>query len=348
MQPDWRAFLESRSATIGDDGAARFVETPAAGNEPSCAVVDLSHLGLIAVGGPDAEHFLQGQVSNDVRELSDTHTQLSSHCSPKGRMIANFRVLRIEQSLFLVLPRAQMGPILKRLRMFLLRADARIDDASDALVCFGIVGDCADAALGELFGPLPQHDNGMSRAGDAALIRIPGTVQRFLFIGPAPQARALWQLAVSEGGATQADPDLWALHDIRAGLPTVLPETREAFVPQMANMQLIDGVSFTKGCYTGQEVVARMQYLGRLKRRMYVAEVETDDAPRPGDVLSAPGSSSEQAPGRVVDARAMGPGRYQLLVIAEISAAEGDGLHLGDDGPRLTLQPPPYGFPAET
>jgi hypothetical protein len=347
MQPDWRAFLESRSAAIGDDGAARFGSSPAAGSEPPCAVIDLSHLGLIAVGGPEAAQFLQGQLSNDVRELSDNHTQLSSHCSPKGRMIANFRVLRIEESLFLVLPRAQMEPILKRLRMFLLRAKVQIDDVSDALVCFGIAGDCADPALGELFGPLPQQDNAMSRTGAAALIRIPGAAQRFLFIGPAKQAQALWQMAVDEGGAVEVDPDLWALHDIRAGLPTVLPETREAFVPQMANMQLLDGVSFTKGCYTGQEVVARMQYLGKLKRRMYVAEVEADQAPRPGDVLSAPGSSSEQAPGRVVDARASGPNRYELLVVAEIAAAEGDGLRLGDDGPRLTLQPPPYGFPAE-
>jgi hypothetical protein len=347
MHPDWRAFLESRSATIGDDGAARVGASPAAGSEPACAVVDLSHLGLIAVGGPEAADFLQGQLSNDVRELSDTHTQLSSHCSPKGRMIASFRVLRIEESIFLVLPRAQMEPVLKRLRMFLLRAKATIDDASDALVCVGIIGSCADAALGELFGPLPQLDNGMTRAGAATLIRIPGAVQRFLYIGPAEQARALWQLAVADGGAAEADPDLWALHDIRAGLPTVLPETREAFVPQMANMQLLDGVSFTKGCYTGQEVVARMQYLGKLKRRMYLAEVETDQSPKPGDVLSAPGSSSEQAPGRVVDARAAGPGRWELLVVAEISAAEGDGLHLGDGGPRLRLQPPPYGFPAE-
>jgi folate-binding protein YgfZ len=347
MHPDWRAFLESRSAAVGDDGAARFAGAAAPGSEPDCAVVDLSHLGLIAVGGPEAESFLQGQVSNDVRELSDAHTQLSSHCSPKGRMLANFRVLRIEESIFLVLPRSQMAPLLKRLRMFLLRAKAQIDDASDALVCFGLIGGCADAALGELFGALPQHDNAMSRAGDAALIRIPGVIQRFLFISPAEQAKALWQLAVTEAGAAEANPDLWALHDIRAGLPTVLPETSDAFVPQMTNMQLIDGVSFHKGCYTGQEVVARMQYLGKLKRRMYIAEVQTDQAPQPGDLLSAPGSTSEQAPGRVVDARPAGPDTWQMLVVAEISAAEANDLHLGDDGPRLRLQPPPYGFPAE-
>jgi folate-binding protein YgfZ len=264
-------------------------------------------------------------------------------------MLANFRVLRIEESLFLVLPRSQKQTLLKRLRMFLLRAKATIDDASDALVCFGIVGNCADDALGELFGALPSGDNDITSAGAATLIRVPGPVPRYLFIGPAEQAQALWQSAAEQ--AVEANADLWALHDIRAGIPTVLPETSEAFVPQMVNMQLIDGVSFTKGCYTGQEVVARMQYLGKLKRRMYTAEVETDIPPRPGDVLSVPGSKSEQAPGRVVDARAIAPGRYALLVVVEISAAEGGEVRLasdgGADGPLLQLQAPPYGFPAE-
>jgi hypothetical protein len=349
MNPDWRAFLESRAATVTETGAL-FDAAPV---EPDCALVDLSHLGLIAVGGPEAQAFLQGQLSNDLRELSDGHSQLSSHCSAKGRMLASFRVLRIEQSIFLVLPRIQLGPLLKRLRMFLLRAKATIDDASDALVCFGIIGTCADQALGALFGALPPGDNDLVTAGDAHLIRVPGAVPRFLFIGPAAQAQTLWQQAADqgEGQVVEANADAWALQDIRAGIPTVYPETSEQFVPQMTNLQLIDGVSFTKGCYTGQEVVARMQYLGKLKRRMYVAETETDRAPCPGDLLWVPDSRSEQAPGRVVDACALAPGRYALLVVVEIAAAEGGEVRLatadGQPGPVLALSAPPYGFPAE-
>ena len=153
MNTDWRAFLESRSATVEETGelagSARFAGTP---TDADYALMDLSHLGLIAVGGPEAADFLQGQVSNDVRELSDSHSHLSSHCSAKGRMLANFRALRVEDSIFLVLPRSQMGALLKRLRMFMLRARVSIDDASDALVCFGMVGQCADPALGAMFG----------------------------------------------------------------------------------------------------------------------------------------------------------------------------------------------------
>ncbi len=345
MNPDWLTFLSARGAIpISDgganDGAAAFasvaVDTP-------CALTDLSHLGLIAVTGADAVDFLQGQVSNDVRELSATHTQFSSHCSPKGRMLANFRLLRSGESLVLVLPRRQVDALRKRLGLFVLRAKVGIDDLSDALVCFGIIGHCADEVLAGRFGALPHGDNDMARAGDAALIRVAGDLPRYLYVGPAAEAQALWQ-AATEQGAVEAHPDLWALHDIRAGIPTVLPETADAFVPQMANMHLIDGVSFHKGCYAGQEVVARMQYLGKLKRRMYIAEADTDTPPKPGDALSAAGSSSEQGPGRVVDARTSAPGHWELLVVAEIAAAEAGGLRLGDDGPELTLRAPAYGF----
>ena len=342
MNSDWRAFLETRSAAIDSVGHARFDSAP---KEPDCAIIDLSQLGVIAVDGPDAGQFLQGQLSNDIRELTDTHSQLSSHCSPKGRMLANFRIVRTADRFLLVLPRTQVEPLLKRLRMFVLRAKVSIDDVSDLNVCCGIIGHCADAALGATFGALPAADNDMVQADDALLIRVAGDVPRFLWIGPAAQATALWQALVSEAGAVEADAHLWSLHDIRAGIPTVMPETTDAFVPQMTNMQLIDGVSFTKGCYTGQEVVARMQYLGKLKRRMYVAEVETDTAPRPGDVLSVRGSTSEQVPGRVVDAQAIAPGRYALLVVVEISAAEGGEVRLRDGGPVLSLRALPYDLP---
>lgn len=141
--------------------------------------------------------------------------------------------------------------------------------------------------------------------------------------------------------------DYWALLDIRAGIPTVYPQTRDTFVPQMVNLHLLDGVSFKKGCYTGQEVVARMQYLGKLKRRMYQARVEAaEKPPAPGDKLYSASSHSEQATGWVVDARGNGDGDYELLVVVEIEAREHGEVQLaGPDGPSLVLSDPPYGFP---
>lgn len=344
MNPQWQAFLAEQGAEVAANGSLRFpnaTEVPL--DEPTeCTLFDLSHLGLIAVEGEDAEPFLQGQLTNDIRELSPTHTQLSSHCSPKGRILASFRVLRMGDTIYLQLPRDRLPEALKRLRLYVLRAKVTLDDASDGLVRMGIAGGCATDRLSAQGLAVPEGGEDMVMTGGVGMLRMPSPSPRFELVGPADTLVALWK-ALAPGAALGA-ADLWALHDIRGGIPTVYQETVDAFVPQMVNLQLIDGVSFTKGCYTGQEVVARMQYLGKLKRRMYWADVETDTPPRPGDELHAPTSTSEQASGRVVDARPTGAGRYELLVVVEIGAAEGGEVRLGEHGPVLRLRPPPYGF----
>jgi folate-binding protein YgfZ len=146
--------------------------------------------------------------------------------------------------------------------------------------------------------------------------------------------------------ATRMGSNFWALQEIRAGIATVFPATVEAFIPQMVNMQLVDGVSFTKGCYTGQEVVARMQYLGKLKRRMYLTHVDAETAPLPGDELFAADSKSGQGTGKVVDAQATGDG-YDMLAVIEIESAEKQTVHLGADGPLVEIKKLPYEFASE-
>lgn len=345
MNPQWQDFLVARGARMAEDGALR----PPATSESltlgagACALFDLSHLGLIAVRGEDAESFLQGQLTNDIREVTANHTQLSSHLSPKGRMLACFRVLRLGASIHLQLPRERLPDAVKRLRLYVLRAKVELADVSDELIRVGITGECAIQALQRQGLALPQRDEDLLTTGPVSVLRLPSPSPRFELIGPIEAMGGLWD-ALSQI-ATPGSPDLWALHDIRAGIPNVYGETVEAFVPQMVNLQLIDGVSFNKGCYTGQEVVARMQYLGKLKRRMYWGEIETDAPPRPGDALHAPNSTSEQASGRIVDARPSGRGRYELLAVVEIEAAEGGEVRLGEQGPLLRLSPPPYGFP---
>jgi folate-binding protein YgfZ len=341
MNSQWKAHLLSRAAEIDAAGNIRF---PAAPSTADCAMADLSTLGLIAVSGADATQFLQGQLTNDLRTLTPTRTQLSAHCSPKGRMLASFRVLRLADLIYLRLPRSTAGALVKRLSMFVLRAKITVEDASDRLVGVGIAGPCAPDILAPQLPDLPEDANAIAHHGELAVIRIPGTPARFEVLGPADAVAALWDRVAEE--ATVVNADYWALLDIRAGLPTVYPQTADLFVPQMTNMQLIDGVSFTKGCYTGQEVVARMQYLGRLKRRMYIAEVHVDEPPQPGAELHSQTSSSEQGTGWVVDARRGGPDRCELLAVVEIAAAERQDVRLGAGGPPLAIKDPPYGFAA--
>ena len=342
MNSEWQAFLISQSARIDEHGQVHFPGSPEAAG---CALVDLSHLGLIEVKGEDALGFLQGQLTNDVRELSQEHTQLSGYCSPKGRLLACLRLIRPGDSYLLQLPMAKLPPILQRLRLFVVRARVTLEDASDRLARMGVAGDCAEDLLRERFGQLPELHNNAVQKGAITLIRMPGPTPRFEVLGPPALVAAEWTRLAAQ--AVPVDAAYWSLLEIRAGIPSVYPETSDAFVPQMANMQLIDGVSFTKGCYTGQEVVARMQYLGRLKRRMYLAEVATGVPPRPGDELFSSHSESGQGAGKVVDVQKTDGGRYELLAVVEVNAAEGGAVCLGEDGPELRFRPLPYPFPPE-
>ncbi len=344
MNSQWKNFLLSHSARIDDAGHVTFDDAP---DFPECALIDLSHLGLIRVSGEDAVPFLQGQLTSDVRDVTDGHFQWSGYCTPKGRMLASFLLFRRGSDLLLQLPQEILEPTLKRLSMFVLLSKVQLQDASEQLVSVGLAGDCAPGLLQHALGREPAGPGDAMTLEEITILRLPGAVPRFQLTGEVEAIMRLWeQFAVS---ATPANRDLWSLFDIRAGIPTVYPQTMEAFVPQMANMDLIDGVSFTKGCYTGQEVVARMKYLGKLKRRMFFAHVDTDDCPNPGSELFSPGSESSQGAGKVVDARPAPGGGCDLLAVVEIARAEADDIHLEKaDGPKLQFRQLPYGFEQES
>ena len=328
MNSEWSDFIASR----------RPAEAAA-----DCALCDLSHLGLIRAAGPEAAAFLQGQLTSDTRLISPTRAQLSAWCSPKGRMMASFLAFQYGDDLYLQLGAERLETVLKRLRLYVLRTRVELSDASASLARVGLAGDCATRILGD---PLPGEPFAALQRGDLAIVRLPGDRPRFEIVGPVGAVKAFWEQA--EGRAVCATPELWSLLDIRAGVPTVFDETADAFVPQMVNLQLVDGVSFTKGCYTGQEVVARMQYLGKLKRRMYLANLAADRVPQPGEELYATGSESGQGAGKVVDARRSPAGGVEALVVVEAGSAEDGEVRLGGpDGPPLSFSPLPYALPGD-
>jgi hypothetical protein len=303
-------------------------------------LADLSHLGLVRVSGPDGAALLQGQQTNDVREVSAVRSQLAGTCSNKGRLVAIYRVVWRDEALYLVMPRAQVASVARRLAMFILRAKASVTEASDELVPLGLQGVAAAERAQAVLGALPGAPAGAGRSGDHTVVRLPGSVPRFLLLSPPGSAPALWDAL-----ATAARPvgrAAWDLSEIYAGVPQVYPSTADAFVPQMVNLQAVGGVSFTKGCYTGQEVVARTQYLGRLKRHMYRAHVEADTQPHPGQDLYSPSDPSGQSVGKVVSAERNPAGGYELLAVIQNDAALAP-VHLGSaNGPLLALGELPY------
>jgi folate-binding protein YgfZ len=230
----------------------------------------LAHLGLLRVEGPDAASFLQGQVSNDVGRLSDPAPVLAALSSPQGRVLAILHLMPHASGVLAVLPRELVSPTLERLRKYVLRAKVRLEDVSEA---YGVVGlHAADRAAVEAFESARLPDLAAARYAEThgiGVAVVAGDPERRWLVGLAP---ALDEIGI--GGPHAAQPAQriareWRLADIRCGLPQIYAVTRELFVAQMLNLDLLDGISFTKGCYTGQEIIARTQHLGRIKRRLF-------------------------------------------------------------------------------
>lgn len=307
-------------------------------------LVDLSHLALWRVHGEDAESFLQGQLSNDIRAVDERHAQLSAYCNPKGRMFAIFQIVRRDHAYYLQLPAALAEPTFKRLRMFVLRAKVKIEPADQELGRLGVSGPNAESLIAELAGPIPAGPYDVVSANEVTVIRLPGRLPRFELLAPLARMPALWQAFARR--AKPCGAGVWSWLDIQAALPVVLPGTVEEFVPQMANLELVGGVSFNKGCYPGQEIVARMHYLGRLKQRMFLARL--DDAsmlPAPGTAVYSPNLPG-QSTGAVIDAQWSPRGGVDMLVVVHLDSMRANDLHLHDfSGPQLGLLSLPYPVP---
>jgi folate-binding protein YgfZ len=292
-------------------------------------IAPLPHLGVIRVEGEDATRFLQGQLTQDFALLPDTEARLAAFCSAKGRMQASFVGFRRgPHEILLVCSRDLLAPTLKRLSMFVLRAKARLSDASEQFRLLGVAGSSLSAMVG--------HDSPpwrLSTVGEATLVSLyPSEGQpRALWVGPST--------AAAPAGEAM-DADLWRWSDVRSGVATLSAPVVDAFVPQMLNFESVGGVSFKKGCYPGQEVVARSQFRGTLKRRAFVAHC--DAALVAGqEVFHA--SDASQPCGLVAQAAPAPDGGWDAIVSMQVSAADAGVLTAGaPDGPALTLLPLPY------
>ena len=292
---------------------------------PIDGVAPLSHLGVIRVAGEDAAAFLHSQLTQDFALLGQQHARLAAYLSPKGRMQASFiGFKRGPAEVLLVCSRDLLAPTLKRLSMFVLRAKAKLTDASADFALYGLAGRAALAVLPGRAEPWTRMD-----VGDATAVGL----------YPADgQPRALW-VAPADSAAPAGEPlteALWLWSEVRSGVATLTAPVVEAFVPQMLNYESVGGVNFKKGCYPGQEVVARSQFRGTLKRRTYL--VHLAEPVEAGTEVFAEGDA-EQPVGTVVQCASAPGGGADALVSLQIAAA-GEALHA--TGHALTVQPLPY------
>ncbi|WP_337154055.1 YgfZ/GcvT domain-containing protein [Pseudomonas protegens] len=294
----------------------------------------LSHEGVLAVRGPDASKFLQGQLTCNLNYLSDSQSSLGARCNQKGRMQSSFRILLEGDGCLLAMARELIEPQLADLKKYAVFSKAKLADESASWARFGLAD--AQVALSGLGLELPEEDGSVARADGLIALRVSN--QRAELWVPAERAASLRQQLAAQ--LPEGELNQWLLGQVRAGLGQVMPETRELFIPQMLNLQAVGGVSFKKGCYTGQEIVARMQYLGKLKRRLYRLALPGDALPVPGTALFAPSHNS--AIGEVVLAARAQQG-VELLAVLQAEAVEGGELHLETlEGPTLQLLDLPY------
>jgi len=286
---------------------------------PLNGVAPLPHLGLIRAIGEQAAPFLQGQLTQDVVLMPPGHASLAGYCDPKGRLLASFIACkRSPQEFWLVCSRDLLAPMLKKLSLFVLRAKVRLSDASGELALRGLIGSATHsiaAGAEDFLAPLPGADG----------------APRALWIGPVGSAPP-------PGPALP--PELWAWAEVRSGVATVSAPVSQAFVPQMLNYESAGGISFKKGCYPGQEVVARSQFRGAIKRRAFVGQVA--GAAQAGQEVFSTADPSQPV-GLIAQATAAPEGGTAVIVSLQLAAAQADDLHAGaPDGSRLGKLHLPY------
>jgi len=335
----WTEFLSSQGAMLADGAVASFGDSAGelAAAASQTVLADLSHYGLIGLSGEEAQTFLHGQITNDLRGLNEKAAVFAGYLSAKGRMLANFLVMQRGADILVMLPAALRESIQKRLSMFILRSKVKARDFGPEWVRLGVNGPDACAALSAALGyGLPEGLMSMAHGEQTFVLRL-GDLRFDVFV-QTDAAPALWQKLAASCKPIGAPAWDWLM--VQAGVPRVLPQTQDHFVPQMANMEILGGVSFNKGCYPGQEIVARSQYLGKVKRRLFLAHVAGEA--QPGDELFS-ADLPDQAAGQVANAAPAPGGGYDVLAVVHTSSVEAGDVRLKSrDGAKLEFRPLPY------
>lgn len=290
-------------------------------NDAGQQFIPLSHLGILQISGEEAQSFLQNLLTNDVNALKVNQSQLSGFCNAKGRLFSIFLLVRRDDSYQIILPMEMCAPLQQRLTMYVLRSKVTISDISNSTACIGLVrAEGTDCTL-----PLPIDDyQGVNN--NNLFIKLPCEInKRYLVISSIEHIDELTALLEQQWQLTSQSK--WQLLDIEAGLASITPQSKEMFTPQQVNLDLVNGVSFNKGCYPGQEIVARLHYLGTPSRRLFLAEVKTPITPEiASDVTTTDGTVA----GQLVSAQQVDNDHSKVLLSLKLSYLEST-LFLNDD-----------------
>lgn len=336
MTTDWTHFLESQGMSKqtreADDGQHSKIEWATLNGN---TITDLSHLGLLEISGADATTFLQGQVTNDVKQLENDCAHYTGYCNPQGRLLALFLAFKQQQKLYLQCRQEVLSKVSQRLKMYVLRSQVRINDVSNDWVRIGLSGTQIATLLAPLFETIPIQPYVTSHTENSTLIRLPGRVPRYEIVCGLAQAKAIWLHLGAQ--CTPVGSSVWEWLEIQAGIPDIALLTQEAFVPQMVNLDLLGGIHFKKGCYTGQEIVARTHYLGTIKRRTQYAHLNSATMPAIGDDIL---DGAQQTIGKIVRCAPAMEGGFDVLAECRLESVTQGAVYWRTIA--LEIKPLPY------
>jgi len=342
MNNDWKNFLHKKGAKQDENGL--FIFNPPYSDhtdaESSDCICDLSHFSTLVIAGGDANEFLQGQFTNDVNKIDENSSQLSGFCNNKGRMIANYRLFQHQSNYFISIRNDLVDRSITHLQNYILRAEVAIQDVSEQLIHIGVSGNNAETLLASYIDNLSSTIDSVSFNDNYIAIRIAGSTPRYEIFCSLEHAARLWKELAEK--IKVVNSEYWNYLDIKNGLPFIDSVTSEEFVPQMANMELINGISFEKGCYTGQEIVARTHFLGKQKRRTYRISITSETEPKVGEQLATDTSTENQYTGTLVTLYPVAENKYEALAVIQIKSAEEEKLKLKDSDAKISLLDLPY------
>jgi len=330
MNQNWKNFLLSQKATFESDTRITFPPNSAYNDK---TLYPVAHLAVLTISGKDAAKLLQGQITCNVNDVTETRSSLGALCNPKGRAISTFLLVKTGDVFLMVLPEELLELVKKRLQMYVLRSDVTLTDSSGQHSLIG------------LYHPEMQAEPLFATTQEEIItVNLSVTQSRCLVIAEADKAIALWSDRVSSLRFQPENSDQWRYLDIISGIPWLTTETSEEFIPQMLNLDLLGGISFNKGCYTGQEIVARTHYLGKAKRALFLAECDTPITPEPNSTIIDDSTGKAQAIGKVLLAQQPrqthgNEGRLcKMLIVLQVSDSDTYSLKLQDNNQnKITL-----------
>ena len=341
MLPDWESFLKSQGANIENGLVLDFgdADQEAKSAEAGNVVTDLSFLAMVRIHGPDALTFLNGQFTCDLSRFANGNVSPCAWCNPKGQVIANFIIAELDDGYYLLLPRKMKDSFIKRLSMYILRAQVSIEDCSDSLQCIGYRHKDGEQISGIEISQRISTREQAYQANGLVMFHIPGNWNRVIISGAVETLKGAWlnlvQMYRSIGSR------YWQLFDVQEGQPWIGTETSESCLPQLLNLDLQEGLSFQKGCFPGQEVIARLHYRGKTRQRLFIATLDSSAILTPGEKIYS--ENGEQSIGMVINTACHPDNGILALISLDVNISEPEKLHLQDKNVRFVkLSLPPY------